>query len=1057
MKRVLAFFVRYPIWANVLMFSIIGLGMLTQSQLKSSFFPEIPPDMIAVQVEYIGGSPEEVEEGIVLKIEENLEGIEGIDRVTSVSRENFAQVMVEVFKGEDTSKVLQDIKNAVDKIGSFPANSERPVIFEQKFRSQVLSILLYGEPDLFNLRHMAEVLRDQLLDTEGISQVSLTGVPDIEFSIEVNEEILRRYGMTFQEISAAIAAANINISGGKLETPNEEILIRSWGRRYYAHELHDLPVRGNSDGTVIRLRDIAVIKEGWQDIPDRTYYDGSNAVILTIEKTRQEDILGIARLAKTIIDEFNETHDGVTALVMDDRTVPLQQRLDLLMRNGLMGLALVLVLLSLFLNMRMAFWVSVGIPFAFMGMFIVLYFVDITINAISLFGMIIVVGILVDDAIVVGENIYAHFERGKPPLQAAIDGAFEMLGPVCASVGTTIIVFLPFFFLDGVLGKFIWHLALVVIASLCFSLVEAFFVLPAHLAHSKGLQPHKQESPLRRRIERAIEFFTNSMYGPVLRFAMDYKWLTIVTPAALVMITIGLLRGGVIQTTFFPVIDGDTVPINLSLISGAHEYETNRHLERIEKVCWQVNEEMARERADGRDVILGIKREIGVNDFNDTGSHAGRITLQLLDGEKRDMNTSEIAARIRQAVGPVPEAQKVSFGRVSMFGKPVSVSLLGNNLADLKQARDLLIAELKKFSSLKDVVDSEQEGRREIDITLKPRAYALGLTARDVVGQVRQGFFGQEAQRIQRGRDEIRVWVRYSEQDRASLGLLDQMRIRTPQGEYPFSELATYEIKRGISQINHLNRRREITVEASLAEEKQDLPPLLEEIREEVIPRVLSQVHGVQVSYEGQAREQNKATASILRAFPLALIGMFIMIVLVFRSVMQAGLVFILIPLGLVGAIWGHGMQGIQLNMLSTYGIIALTGIIVNDSIVFVDRINSNLRSGLALHEAVYQAGLSRLRPILLTTFTTSIGLAPIILEGSRQAQFLIPMAVSVAYGLLFGTFIMLIVLPAGFLVLNSLRCRVARIRGSRNITPESVEPAVKELEAVRQFAEQTS
>ena len=762
MKRVLAFFVRYPIWANVLMFSIIGLGMLTQSQLKSSFFPEIPPDMIAVQVEYIGGSPQEVEEGIVLKIEENLEGIEGIDRVTSVSRENFAQVMVEVFKGEDTAKVLQDIKNAVDKIGSFPANSERPVIFEQKFRSQVLSILLYGEPDLFNLRHMAEVLRDQLLDTEGISQVTLSGVPDIEFSIEVNEEILRRYGMTFQEISAAISAANINISGGTLETPSEEILIRSWGRRYYAHELHDLPVRGNPDGTVIRLRDIAAIKEGWQDIPDRTYYDGSNAVILTIEKTRQEDILGIARLAKEIIAEFNDTHDGVTALVMDDRTVPLQQRLDLLMRNGLMGLALVLLLLSFFLNMRMAFWVSIGIPFAFMGMFIVLYFVEITINAISLFGMIIVVGILVDDAIVVGENIYAHFERGKPPLQAAIDGAFEMLAPVCASIGTTIIVFLPFFFLDGVLGKFIWHLALVVIASLCFSLIEAFFILPAHLAHSKGLQPHKQESPLRRRIERAIEFFTNRMYGPVLRFAMDYKWLTIVTPAALVMITIGLLRGGVIQSTFFPEIDGDTVPINLSLTSGAHEYETNRYLERIEAVCWQVNEEMARERADGLDVILGIKREIGVNDFNDKGSHAGRITLQLLDGETRDMNTSEIAARIRQAVGPVPEAQKVSFGRVSMFGKPVSVSLLGNNLADLKRARDLLIAELKKFSSLKDVVDSEQEGRREIDIKLKPRAYALGLTVRDVVGQVRQGFFGYEAQRIQRGRDEIRVWVRYS-------------------------------------------------------------------------------------------------------------------------------------------------------------------------------------------------------------------------------------------------------------------------------------------------------
>jgi multidrug efflux pump subunit AcrB len=621
MKRVLAFFVRYPLWANVLMISIIGFGMVSQSQLKSSFFPEIPPDKISIEVEYVGGSPAEVEEGVVLKIEENLEGIEGIERVTSISRENFAAVQAEVVRGEDTAKVLQDIKNAVDKIGSFPANSERPVIYEWKYRSTVLSLLLYGEPDLFNLRHMAEVLRDQLLDIEGISQVKLKGVPDIEFSVEVNEEILRRYGMTFQEVAAAVSSANINISGGTLETASEEILIRSWGRRYRVHELNDLPVRGNSDGTVIRLGDIATLKERWQDIPDRIYYNGRNAVMLSIDKTRQEDILAIARHAKIVIAEFNNTHNGVTALAMDDRTVPLQQRLDLLMKNGLMGLAMVLLLLSFFLNMRMAFWVSIGIPFSFMGMFIVVYFAGITINVISLFGMIIVVGILVDDAIVVGENIYAHFERGKPPLQAAVDGAYEMLAPVCTSVFTTIIVFLPFFYLDGVLGKFIWQLALVVIASLVFSLVEAFLVLPAHLAHSKGLQPHKKDNFVRKWIERRIDFFTNRVYGPLLRLALDYKWLTVITPAALVMITIGLLKGGVIQATFFADFDGDTLPINLSLTAGVHEHETNRHLERIEAVCWQVNEELASERPDGKDVILGIKREIGSNDFNDTGSH----------------------------------------------------------------------------------------------------------------------------------------------------------------------------------------------------------------------------------------------------------------------------------------------------------------------------------------------------------------------------------------------------------------------------------------------------
>ena len=673
--------------------------------------------------------------------------------------------------------------------------------------------------------------------------------------------------------------------------------------------------------------------------------------------------------------------------------------------------------------------------------------VPITINVISLFGMILVIGILVDDAIVVAESIFAHYERGKPALRSAIDGTSQMIGPVTTSVLTTIFAFTPFFFLDGFLGKFIWHVAVVVVAALAFSLVEAFFILPAHLAHSKGLHSHSQDSKIRKRIEGLIKFITNRLYAPSLKFAMRHKWITVTMPVFLVMITIGLIGGGFIGFTFFPFIDGDTMPVNVSLVSGRQEADINAILERIEKAAWEVNDELRLERSDGRDVVLGIKRDIGVNEFGDAGSHVGQLTLQLLDGEARNLQTFVFANKLRDKVGPVPEAQNISYGRVSLFGKPISISLLGYNLTELNKARDLLVAELNEFSTLRDITDSNKEGRREIDIRLKPRAYALGLTLRDVAGQVRQGFFGQEVQRIQRGKDEIRVWVRYREQDRSSLGFLDRMRIRARDGsEYPFSELADYTLKRGITSINHLDKKREVTVEADLADAGIDLPPILSEIRNDVLPRVLAQVQGVQVSYEGQSRDQAKTNASFGRTFPLAIAGMFILLILVFRSVAQASIIFSLIPFGIIGAFWGHGIQGIQVNTLSVYGIIALTGIFVNDSIVLVDQVNRNLRAGQKLFDAVYNAGLARLRPILLTTITTSIGLAPIIFETSLQAQFLIPMAVSVAYGLLFGTFLILVVLPATYLVLNRLRLGWVRLYTGEKVEPEAVEPAVKEL-----------
>ena len=1048
MRQIVAYFIRYPVWTNVLMLSIFGFGIISLSNLKYTSFPELEPDILSVQVVYPGASPEEVEEGVVLKIEETLDGLEGIERVTSTSRENSGTVTVEVAKGYDRDKVLTDVKNSVDRINSFPVGSEKPVIFEQKFRSRAVSIVLHGDTDLYNMKVIAETLRDEMLATEEISQVEIEGLPNLEIAIEVSEAVLQRYQLTFDEIASAVRRGNVNISGGKFETQDEEILIRAYGREYYAKDLDDIVVRGNADGTVIYLADVATVREQWEDVPEERLYNGRTALILNVDKTTQEDIIAVSNRAQEIIEKFNARNVQVQAIIFEDSTVNLRQRIDLLINNGLIGLIMVILTLGFFMNMRLSFWVSIGIPFSFAGMFIVAGLVGMTINVISTFGMVIVIGILVDDAIVVGENIYAHYENGESPSQAAINGTMEMIAPVVTSVSTTIIAFLPFFFLDGFLGKFIWHMALVVVASLAFSLIEAFFVLPAHLAHSKGLHPHDQDNPVRQKIERFIHYITHRLYAPSLQFAMRHKWATTVMPVAFFMITVGLIGGGFIGFTFFPFIDGDQIPVNISLVSGRQETATNSILERIETACWQVNEELKEERPDGKDVIMGIKRDVGRNDFGEQGSHTGKLTLQLLDGEQRNMDSYLIANRIRQLVGSLPEVRNINYGRQSFFGKPVSVSLLGNDLAQLEKARDLLVEELNKFTSLKDVTEATQEGRREIDIKLKPRAYAMGLSLQEIAGQVRQGFFGQEVQRIQRGRDEIRVWVRYSKADRGALGFLDQMRIRTPDGaEYPFTELAEYKIDRGITAISHLQRNREIKVEASLDDVGADLPPILASIRNDAVPRVLAQVNGVRASFEGQSRDQQKTNDSMGRAFPIALISMFILIVLVFRSYLQALLIVSLIPFGFIGAIWGHGITGIQVNSLSIYGLLALAGIIVNDSIVLVHQINRNLRNGQQVFDAVYQAGITRLRPILLTTITTAVGLAPVILETSRQAQFLIPMAVSVAYGLVFGTFVILIVLPSSFMVLNQLRvwwgCMIRR----QQVGPESVEPAVRELD----------
>ncbi len=1050
MNKIVKYFITYPVWANTLMFCLLIIGYLSMKNMRTSFFPEVEHNLITISIVYPGTSPEEIEESLILKIENNLRGTPGVERTTSISRENMGIVTVTVLDNYDPDEVYDDIKNAVDRVSPYPGGAEKPVIKVAKFRARAVSVALYGNADLWALKERAVAFRDDLLAMDGISQVSLSGIPNREIAVTISEQNLQRYGLSFTEVASAISRANVDISGGSIKTPEEKLLIRSYARRDFAHEVRSIVVRTSPDGKVIQVGDVAKIEEQWEDTPNATYFNGKRAIFITINKTLEEDIIDIARMVTDYVPAFCAKHPEVSVKIVSDRSKHLRQRIKLLVRNGMIGFILVVLVLGFFLNVRMSFWVAIGIPISFAGMFIIANLWGITINVISLMGMIIVVGILVDDAIVVAENIYQKFEQGMTATKASIAGLLEVIAPVFTAVTTTIFAFIPFFFFLGTMGRVIYQLALVVIGALIFSLVESFLILPAHLAHSQGLTKNGHIGSIRMRFEAMYRWITGKVYGPALGWTLKNPATIIAAAVGFILLTIGLFRGNIVEVSAFPFIDRDDITFNLTMTTGTREQVTDSILQTLEKKIWLLNDELKKKRPDKKDVILSIQREIGKNNLGDAGGHAGALEVELLEGSVRKMEAFKISRMVHKTIGTIPGSQKASFSG-GRWGKAVSISLLSNDLGQLNKAKRLLKQKLAQYPTLSDITDTDIEGWREIRITPKPSADMAGLTISDIAGQVRQGFFGREVQRFQRGEDEIRVWVRYTEEDRASLGKLETMRIRAKDGStYPLATIADYDIERGRVTISHLDGRREIQVEADLVDPETSVRTILSDIKQNAIPAVLAQVKDVYVSYEGRERHNAKFMKSVKTSFPPALLAIAVILVLVFRSYLQGAIIFLMIPLGLAGAVWGHLFHGFMISRLSMFGLIALAGIVINDSIVFIDRINRNLKEGLAVTDAIYRAGLSRLRPIILTTLTTVVGMAPLIFETSRQAQFLIPMAVSICYGLIFGSLFILFMVPALFLVLNRARYFYERLFDAK-ATTENVEPAVRELDAERE------
>ena len=1057
MRNLIKYFIKYPIASNVIMLLIIIFGTMGLSNLRKTFFPERTSKLITVQAVYPGASPLEIEQMVTLKIEDNLDGITGIKRVTSKSSENTSNVTIEINNDANNQFVLQDIKNAIDRISSFPNQMESPSIFLMENLNPAISFAINGAVSLRQLKDVAEEIEDDLKALEGISKTKISGYPIEEIEISVRENDLKRLNITFNEIDKAIKSENIDITGGTIKTSEENYKIRSNNKNYKDSEIEKIIVK-KINNSIIQIKDVANVDRIWKDEANRKFFNDKKGVVIEVFNTNNEDISIVASKTRAYLESFNAINKDIQADVIKDDSIIIEQRIALLTKNGVIGFILVLIILSLFLNPSLALWVAVAIPISFGGMFILASFFGITLNVISLFGMIIVIGILVDDGIVIAENIYQRYENGEDPYNAAINGTMEVLPAVFSAILTTIVAFSLFFMLDGMLGDFFPEMGFVVIGTLIFSLIEGAFILPAHIAHSnalKGINPNKRIKIILDKSTSILDKIKHKYYVPALNFSINNPFTVILISICLFIVTISAMSAGIIKSTVFPNIEGDNIVINLKFESGSAESKTVKWINYIEKKVKETNDQLSKEFNDGKSLFIGIEKSIGNTKAVDQwapgttqSSEKSSLNIILLPSEERSIGTSEITKYLKDAVGEIPGTESLSFAVAGPFGKPIEIALFSDDNNELNNAVGVLKDKMNNLNVLKNIQSSDQKGLKEIQLTLKNKAYQMGLSTSDILNEIRKGFYGLESQRLQIGTDEVKIWIRYSKEDRNSIYDLENMRIKLSGNSFLVSDLTDIEIKRGLISIDHLYGKRSVQINADLLNPKIDNPiTITSEIEEFINSNIKTMYPSIKYSVEGQIRSQAETGNSLKYSGPIVLILMLTIILLTFRSFLQTLAVFVLIPFGFIGVGWGHFIHDFQLSMFSYFGMIALIGILVNDSLVFISKFNSNLKSGMLFNDALITTGMSRFRPIILTSVTTIAGLAPLIFEKQLQAQFLIPMAIAIAYGLVMATLLTLIFLPAMLKIINKIRYTKEWLFTGKELNEQDREPAIKEIE----------
>lgn len=1038
----IAWFVRNGVAANLLMGVLIVGGLFSIQAIRLQMFPEFELDTITVRVPYPGATPAETEEGICMRVEEAIQDLEGIKEMTSGAMEGAGVVSVEVERGYDVDVLLNEMKVRVDSITSFPEEAERPVVEKATITQNVIQVTLSGQADTRTLKRLAEKVRDGLLTLPEISQVDIGGVPEYEISIEVAEETLRRYGLTFEEVARAVRESSLDLPAGLLRTESGEILLRTKGQAYTGDAFANIILRTLPDGTRLTLGDVATVRDGFEETEVQEVYKDLPAVTLTVKATTNQNVLEVVDAAKAYVETVrSELPPGMEITAWGDISFYLRGRLNMLLENGVIGLVLVLGLLTLFMRPSIAFWVALGIPVSFLGALLVMGVLDLSINIVSLFGFIMVLGIVVDDAIVVSESVFTHFQRHGPGVDQAIRGSHAVAVPVTFAVLTTVAAFVPILFLPGFQGKLFKPIPYVVIASLMFSLLESKLILPYHLTLCKVGSGNRAKLGLLLRLQRAaadaLEHFVGKIYQPLLERALKARYVTVAIFLCSLLVTVGLIAGGWLRFVFVPGVPSDYIRVQLTMVEGTPSAQTKAAMDRLVAGLKQTIAEVEAEgMADPIEQWLYVR---GSQPFGGgprgggraaSGSNMGDIIIEMQKSENRVISAPDFADRWRANIGAIPGVKDLSFDARAAggHGKPVDVQITGQDFGAMASAAGELKEALNRYTGIYDIQDNYSGSKREIQLSIKPEAEVLGLTQADLARQVRQAFYGEEAQRVQRGRDEIKVMVRYPKARRRSVGELENLRIRTADGiEVPFSEVAEVSMGRGYSTITRVDRKRAINVFAEVDKATFDMEAFHKELRENLMPRIMKDHPGLTWTLEGEAREQSESMTSLALGALVVLFAIYALMAVPLGSYLQPLIVMAVIPFGLVGAAGGHLLMGHDLSFLSMLGILALAGVLVNDSLVLVDYINQQVRSGVNQLEAVHGAGAARFRAILLTSLTTFAGLTPILLERSLQAQFLIPMALSLAFGVLFGTLITLFLVPSIYLILEDLKGAVSK------------------------------
>ena len=1054
MKSVIRWAVDNAPATNTMVVAIMLLGCFCGALMQREFWPYSDLDVVRVSVEYRGASPEEIEEGICQRIEENVRSVQGVRRITSVSREGSGIVSIELeakVSEADVQEILGEVRSRVDGITSFPALAEKPIVQRQQPRTSALSIGVIGpdersiESSMF-LRELSERIRDEVLLLEEVSQAEVVGAARYQIDVEVSEDVLRQYNLSLSQVADIVRMENVEIPGGTIKTASQEILLRGSNRQSTGENIANIPVISDSNGAVLTIGDIGLVRDEFTDDSAISRINGRPGLAIQIDTTQTEDIINVGKAVHQFVQDYDPP-EGYELIYFRDRTDDVEARLMLLLKNGWQGLLLVFILLTLFLELRLAIWVSMGIPLSIAGAISLMYFTGQTLNMTSMFAFLIALGIMVDDAIVIGENIYVHRKMGKGLREAAIDGAFEVMPSVITSVMTTILAFLPMMFMTGRLARFTEVLPFAVIAILMFSLSESLTVLPSHLAHKDGagmkfvkwlFGPFRFVAVLigyvNRWVAAGLEWFIESLYLPTLRFSLRFPMFIVCSALAFLLVAIGTVRSGVVPYIVLPQIDSNFCTVIVAFPDGTPERIADNATKRLEQAIHTVNQQTIDEGLTqiSGGVVNAIHRAVGygANTSGDvsSGSHVGSLSVQLVEVGDRNITSQEIVKRWRREAGSFLGADLVSFGSGprGIAGQPIEFALLARSedIPELEFAVQACVEQLESYPGVHDVTAGGRPGKWEYRLKIKEEAKAMGVSLAELSSTVRASYYGEEAMRLQRGRHEVELRVRYPREQRESLADFDEIHVRDPSGiERPLTELAEIEIERSYSAIHRLNQMRSITITADVDEEVGNAFQITSDFKAAMMPKLASDYPDLRVLWEGQEEQTRDSMNSMMYGFLAVMIGMYLLFTIEFKSYLQPFLILSIIPFGICGAIFGHVIQGLPFTLFSIYGLVALSGIVVNDSIVLIDFINRRIKDGLSLNDAIIDAGRRRCRPVLLTSLTTVGGMMPILLETSRQAQVLIPMATSLSFGLIFGTLLVLLLAPVGYFLLFRMTC----------------------------------